>query len=156
MLVLSRKTDEAIQIGEDITITVIKVKGNTVRLGISAPADVRVMRKELEIELPCEAIQADQSVAVVKTDSESAPRFRAEVPTAAGQPEFKPATKKQVNEVLSRLRGQSGNHSPGEGQSEPERSSGSECVNRVEKALSDEAYEVHLLRFPGSQCPANG
>ncbi|MCA9216029.1 MAG: carbon storage regulator CsrA [Planctomycetales bacterium] len=47
MLVLSRKTNEAIHIGENITITVLKLKGNAVRLGIEAPKDVRVMRSEI-------------------------------------------------------------------------------------------------------------
>jgi len=47
MLVLSRKLDQTIQIGDQITVTVVSVKGNTVRLGISAPAHVRVTRSEL-------------------------------------------------------------------------------------------------------------
>lgn len=47
MLVLSRKQQQDIVIGDDIKITVLKVKGNTVRLGIEAPRDVRVIRGEL-------------------------------------------------------------------------------------------------------------
>ena len=47
MLVLTRKLNEQIQIGNDITITVVRVKGNTVRVGIDAPRDVRVIRAEL-------------------------------------------------------------------------------------------------------------
>jgi carbon storage regulator CsrA len=47
MLVLSRKLDQTIQIGDQITITVVSVKGNTVRLGISAPDHIRVARGEL-------------------------------------------------------------------------------------------------------------
>ena len=47
MLVLSRKSKETIRIGDNVTITVIKAKGNTVRLGIEAPRDVRVMRGEI-------------------------------------------------------------------------------------------------------------
>jgi carbon storage regulator CsrA len=47
MLVLTRKTDQKIQIGNDITITVIQVKGRYVRLGISAPTHIRVLRSEL-------------------------------------------------------------------------------------------------------------
>lgn len=154
MLVLSRKVDEAIQIGDDITITVIKVKGNTVRLGISAPSDVRVMRKELEIELECESAATDQPIAVLKTDPESPPRFRAEVPGDSSRQDFKPASKEKVNEVLSRLRGRSGNDRSAANQTGPQ---GSDApVNRVEDALSEEPYEVHLLRFPGAPCPANG
>ena len=47
MLVLTRKPQEKIRIGEGITITVIKTKGSGVRLGIEAPADVPVLRGEL-------------------------------------------------------------------------------------------------------------
>lgn len=47
MLVLTRKPQEKIQIGDGITITVIKTKGQGVRLGIEAPAEVPVLRGEL-------------------------------------------------------------------------------------------------------------
>lgn len=48
MLVLTRKPNQQIRIGNDIVVTVVKVRGNTIRLGIEAPQDVRVMRSELE------------------------------------------------------------------------------------------------------------
>lgn len=47
MLVLSRKKSQSIRIGDDIKIKVIDVKGDRVRIGIDAPADIRVMREEL-------------------------------------------------------------------------------------------------------------
>jgi len=47
MLVLSRKLGEKVVIGNGITITVVEVKGNRVRLGIDAPKKVRVLRAEL-------------------------------------------------------------------------------------------------------------
>ena len=47
MLVLTRKQNEEIQIGDDIRLTVLRIKGNTVRLGIQAPPEVRVVRGEL-------------------------------------------------------------------------------------------------------------
>ena len=47
MLVLSRKQQQQIKIGEQITVTVLRVKGNTVRIGVQAPRDVRVIRGEL-------------------------------------------------------------------------------------------------------------
>lgn len=50
MLVLSRKLREQIQIGDHITVTILRVKGNAVRLGIDAPRDVKVVRKELPPE----------------------------------------------------------------------------------------------------------
>ncbi len=48
MLVLTRKLQEKITIGQDITITVLRIKGNSVRIGIEAPASVHVVRGELE------------------------------------------------------------------------------------------------------------
>lgn len=47
MLVLTRKTDEAIVIGKDIEIKIISIGRGGVRLGIVAPREVRVLRKEL-------------------------------------------------------------------------------------------------------------
>ena len=48
MLVLTRKIDEQILIGDDIKVTLVRVRGNTVRIGIEAPRDVRIVRGELE------------------------------------------------------------------------------------------------------------
>ena len=47
MLVLSRQRDETIMIGDDIQVTVVDVRGDKVRIGISAPAHVPVHRKEV-------------------------------------------------------------------------------------------------------------
>ncbi|MCL4154462.1 UNVERIFIED_CONTAM: hypothetical protein GTU68_022923 [Idotea baltica] len=47
MLVLSRKKDEKIVIGDNITLVVIEIRGDKVRLGIEAPRDVAVHRKEI-------------------------------------------------------------------------------------------------------------
>ena len=47
MLVIKRKRYESIRIGDNITITVLRVKGNQVRVGIEAPREVRVVRGEL-------------------------------------------------------------------------------------------------------------
>jgi carbon storage regulator len=46
-LVLSRKKDEKICIGDDVVVTVVEIKGNAVRLAIDAPRDVQIMRREL-------------------------------------------------------------------------------------------------------------
>ena len=48
MLVLTRKLHEVIRIGEDIEITVVRLTGNIVRIGIEAPTDVKVLRGELD------------------------------------------------------------------------------------------------------------
>ncbi|NND70275.1 MAG: carbon storage regulator CsrA [Rhodothermales bacterium] len=47
MLILSRRIDESIQIGGEITVTILDIKGNKVRIGISAPDDVTVHRDEI-------------------------------------------------------------------------------------------------------------
>ena len=47
MLVLSRKIGEQLRIGDDITVTVLKICGGRIRLGIDAPEGVRIMRGEL-------------------------------------------------------------------------------------------------------------
>ena len=52
MLVLTRKLNEKVRIGDSITVTVLRMKGKAVRLGIEAPHDVNVLRGELVFELP--------------------------------------------------------------------------------------------------------
>ena len=47
MLILSRRIDEKLIIGENVTVTILAVKGNQVRIGIDAPRDVRVDREEI-------------------------------------------------------------------------------------------------------------
>jgi len=49
MLVLTRKLQEQIRIGDDIVITVLQVRGQAVRIGIEAPKNIRVLRAELSI-----------------------------------------------------------------------------------------------------------
>lgn len=54
MLVLSRYENESIVIGDDVVITVVELCGTKVRLGISAPADVRVDRTEVRARIEAE------------------------------------------------------------------------------------------------------
>jgi carbon storage regulator CsrA len=71
MLVLTRKTQQQIQIGPHITITILKVKGQAIRLGIDAPRDVTVLRAELADKL---AVRAD--AATVKAAQAASERER--------------------------------------------------------------------------------
>ncbi len=51
MLILSRKVDEKIKIGSDITLTIIEVKGDQVKVGVEAPKNVKVFRQEVFEEI---------------------------------------------------------------------------------------------------------
>ncbi|MBL9125912.1 MAG: carbon storage regulator CsrA [Planctomycetaceae bacterium] len=59
MLVLSRKTDERILIGNDVVITVVEIRGDKVRLGINAPVNVPVHREEVAQAIAAEAARED-------------------------------------------------------------------------------------------------
>lgn len=63
MLVLSRQRDEVIKIGDDITITVVDIRGDKVRLGIKAPTNIAVHRKEIY-----DAIQVENARAAKLTE----------------------------------------------------------------------------------------
>lgn len=51
MLVLSRRSGESVVIGDDVTVTVLEVRGDIVRIGIDAPRSVSVNRAELLVQL---------------------------------------------------------------------------------------------------------
>ena len=63
MLILSRKKDETIVIGDNISISVVDIKGDQVKLGINAPNDVKVFRQEVY-----EAIQEENRTAAAVSD----------------------------------------------------------------------------------------
>jgi len=74
MLVLSRKRDERIMIGDNIVITVVRVDGDKVRLGIDAPTEIPIRREEL----PARVAQQDD----VQPPSPSVDCDTAEAPAA--------------------------------------------------------------------------
>lgn len=61
MLVLTRRHNESIMIGDSVEITVIEVKGDQVKLGISAPKEIKVHRKEIYLAIQRENIDASKS-----------------------------------------------------------------------------------------------
>ncbi|MDB6060909.1 MAG: carbon storage regulator [Verrucomicrobiaceae bacterium] len=63
MLVLSRRSDETVIIGDDIKITVLSISGNQVRIGIAAPKEISVHREEVYKRIQAELAGADNSVA---------------------------------------------------------------------------------------------
>lgn len=73
MLVLSRKTNETIKIGDDIEIRILEVKGDTIRIGIEAPRSVDILRGELVqsiTETNTEALTLDASLFSQLTNKE--------------------------------------------------------------------------------------
>lgn len=61
MLVLSRKETQRIRLGDSIVITIVKISGDKVRVGIEAPSNVLVLRDELEVHEP--AVAASKGLA---------------------------------------------------------------------------------------------
>jgi len=61
VLVLTRKVDESITIGNQIKISVLEVKGNQIKLGIEAPKDIPVNRSEVYEKIMSENIKASQA-----------------------------------------------------------------------------------------------
>jgi carbon storage regulator len=68
MLVLSREKDESIMIGDDVEITIVDVRGNKVRLGINAPREVSVHRKEIYLAIQKEKQQNGTEAPVAHKD----------------------------------------------------------------------------------------
>ena len=65
MLILSRKTDQQIKIGDDITLTIIEIRGDQVKIGVEAPKSIKVFSQEV-----FSAIKSENTAALnVNTDS---------------------------------------------------------------------------------------
>jgi carbon storage regulator len=66
MLILTRRVGETVMIGHDVTVTVLGVKGNQVRIGVNAPKDVAVHREEIYERIKREEDQDSSGIAVTK------------------------------------------------------------------------------------------
>lgn len=66
MLILSRKVDEKIKIGDDITLTIIEVHGDMVKIGVEAPKSVKVFRQEV-----FDAIQTENKAAAAQSSEDA-------------------------------------------------------------------------------------
>jgi carbon storage regulator len=65
MLILSRKVDEKVIIGDDIKISIIEIRGDQVRIGIDAPKKVKVFRQEVYDAIKAENKAASNSATVI-------------------------------------------------------------------------------------------
>ncbi len=68
MLVLSRKKDQSLMIGNDIELTIIEIQGDQVKIGLKAPKNVSIYRKELYLEIQEENKKA-ANTDIVELDS---------------------------------------------------------------------------------------
>jgi carbon storage regulator len=85
MLVLTRKSNQSIMIGDDIEVSVLSIIGEKVRIGIQAPREVPVFRNEVYLEIQGErgiVVVPEPDVAHVGHDAPDAPDARAEVDEA--------------------------------------------------------------------------
>ena len=71
MLILTRRSSESLKVGDDITITILGIKGNAVRIGVSAPRSVPVHREEIYARIQHE-IAARPQWALEEVDEPSA------------------------------------------------------------------------------------
>jgi len=72
MLVLTRKTNQSIMIGDEIEVSVLAVSGDKVRVGISAPRDVPVFRKEVYLAIQEERVSAQAKPAAERAADRAA------------------------------------------------------------------------------------
>jgi carbon storage regulator len=76
MLVLSRKKGETIKIGDDIEITIVATANDQVKIGIQAPKNIEILRKELFEEIQDENKAASASVDNLLTNIKNLPNFK--------------------------------------------------------------------------------
>jgi carbon storage regulator len=72
MLVLTRKSNQSIMIGDDIEVSVLSIMGEKVRIGIQAPRDIPVFRKEVYLEIQQERAAADAGEGDVRSEVDAA------------------------------------------------------------------------------------
>jgi len=84
VLVLTRKPEQSLRLGDTITVTVLAIEGDRVKLGIEAPRTVSVLRQELFIQI--QAANKEAALAAQPNLSDVAAVLRRQAPTIAGAP----------------------------------------------------------------------
>jgi carbon storage regulator CsrA len=87
MLVLTRKVNQQIRLGDNITVTILRVQGNSIRIGVEAPREVRVIRGELEPENP-----ASESTGNANRENGTSEPGRQAASTKGNQPALMPTS----------------------------------------------------------------
>lgn len=67
MLILTRKPGESVYIGDDVKVTLMEIKGNQVRVGVEAPASVRIYREEIYLQI----LEENKSAAALSKDTDA-------------------------------------------------------------------------------------
>ena len=67
MLILTRRIGETLMVGDEVTVTVLGVKGNQVRIGVNAPKDIAVHREEIYQRIQREKQNSDDQISPVNT-----------------------------------------------------------------------------------------